>query len=179
MIMKILLIILAGFIFLSASPPSYEEVVEVLHTSTLLEKRYEKMYRVYDKLAKWIQANSNINIHVVYPKFEFITQKEINKRSNSALETVAMYHKIKHVIVLNKNFDLRNPSDISALLHEMIHHYQAMNKMNYNCSDLREYAAYKLQKKWIEENTKLDFNKVAIGPLIYLTIQHCNYFGMK
>ena len=62
------------------------------------------------------------------------------------------------------------------LLHEMIHHYQTMNETKFLCNNEKEFVAYKLQKKWIEENTELDFHKVAIGPLLYLVLQHCNYF---
>lgn len=169
--MKLFLLFLACFVFLGIQP-TYNDVVGVVHKSTPLEKRQAKMYKIYDKLANWIEKNTKLNIYVVAPKFEFQSTKKLNE-NKKFLDVEGGYNIESRTIILNKDFDLENSVDLSILLHEMVHHYQFMNKMKYNCVDEMEKFAYTIEKKWAEENG-IDFHKQIIGKLYYKTLD-CHF----
>lgn len=161
--MKLLLLILGCFIFLSTGPVASRK-----------PNRSQKIYYEYDRLARWIENNSKLNIYVTDPKFEFVPLKELNKNTKDELLTLGTYNTETHVVTLVKGFNPKRALHKSLLLHEMVHHYQAMNKLKYLCTDMREHLAYELQRKWMEENG-LDFYKIIASKLFMLTISNCHF----
>ena len=55
-------------------------------------------------------------------------------------------------IYLLKDFDPTNKEHQAILVHELVHHHQATNKMQYQCQALYEAEAYYVEQLWRREN---------------------------
>jgi hypothetical protein len=50
---------------------------------------------------------------------------------------------------IRNNWKGDTPAELSVLVHEMVHHLQKKNHLNYECHGAREELAYKVQEKWL------------------------------
>lgn len=65
------------------------------------------------------------------------------------------------VILDNEAWDADDPVQISLLVHELVHHAQLFSKRKYACPDAKEYEAYTLQNKWLEDQGERPFASQA------------------
>ena len=66
------------------------------------------------------------------------------------------------MIVDNVYWDNDDSTQISLLIHELVHHAQhSMSRSRWACADAREEQAYMLQNKWLEEHGHAPFVSVA------------------
>ncbi len=66
------------------------------------------------------------------------------------------------VIVDNVYWDDEDPTQISLLVHELVHHAQhSMTRTRWACADAREEQAYILQNKWLENHGHAPFVSTA------------------
>ncbi len=56
------------------------------------------------------------------------------------------------VILNNHSWEEQDPVQISLLVHELVHHAQLFSKRQYPCAAAKEYEAYTIQNKWLEEH---------------------------
>jgi hypothetical protein len=61
------------------------------------------------------------------------------------------------VILNNTTWEEEDPIQISLLVHELVHHAQLFSKRKYACADAKEYEAYTIQNKWLEQNGQHPF----------------------
>ena len=62
------------------------------------------------------------------------------------------------VIVDNLLWDEEDSTQLSLIVHELVHHTQKFQKnAAWNCPDAREYSAYTLQNKWLESQGHSSF----------------------
>lgn len=73
----------------------------------------------------------------------------------------AFYDDRTMTITLVSPWNIRDPSDQSVLLHELVHHRQAPH--HWYCPGAQELPAYKLQAAWADANgAKLSINWIAV-----------------
>jgi len=61
------------------------------------------------------------------------------------------------VILDNLYWDEDDPTEMSLLVHELVHYAQSYMNIAWACPDAREAMAYTLQNKWLEENDHSPF----------------------
>ncbi|HMB77523.1 MAG TPA: DUF6647 family protein [Kiloniellaceae bacterium] len=64
-------------------------------------------------------------------------------------EVIAFYDDATRTIFLSETWDARSPSDLSVLVHEVVHHLQNVNGLRYPCPASREKIAYAAQDAWL------------------------------
>jgi len=65
------------------------------------------------------------------------------------------------VLVDNNSWDADEATQISLLVHELVHHTQLFAKRSWACGDAREGQAYTLQNQWLEEQGHYPFVKAS------------------
>jgi hypothetical protein len=88
-----------------------------------------------------------------------ITKPIVARRYNSILgpgrsaedqnDTVAVYHDPTQTIYLAHNWNGSTPAEQSILVHEMVHYFQNLLRLRYECSQAREELAYHAQNRWL------------------------------
>lgn len=117
----------------------------------------------------WLAANFDIPATDQHPQIRFATQREIivlryraltSDRQREVLaayeaspdkgrNVVAVYDEANRTILLPQNWSGRTPTELSILLHELVHHLQATGGLKYECPAMRERLAYSAQEKWL------------------------------
>ena len=62
---------------------------------------------------------------------------------------IAVYDTSSDTILLSQGWQADSPTDVSALVHEMVHHLQTRAGSTYACGEAREAPAYAAQDKWL------------------------------
>jgi predicted metalloprotease len=107
----------------------------------------------------WISAQFSLPVQQ-HPVIKLVPAKEIVAlRYNSILgpgrsaedqnETVAIYHDPTQTIYLAQDWTGDTPAEQSILVHEMVHHFQNMLGIKYECGQEREQLAYRAQDRWL------------------------------
>ncbi|NBX74834.1 MAG: hypothetical protein EBZ69_05760 [Alphaproteobacteria bacterium] len=61
------------------------------------------------------------------------------------------------VILGDDDWSHTDPTKLSLLVHELVHHVQMFNKRKYACNDAKEYEAYIIQNEWLKANGQRPF----------------------
>lgn len=61
------------------------------------------------------------------------------------------------VILDNGSWEEDDPVQVSLLVHELVHHAQLYSKRQYPCAAAKEYEAYTIQNKWLEQHGEAPF----------------------
>lgn len=88
------------------------------------------------------------------PLLRFISDEDLANRfagGNNNAHIEALYSHKDHIIYLPLGWNKNNLRDRSALLHELVHHLQYLNKVEASCASEYEMDAYKLQIDWLHE----------------------------
>ena len=68
---------------------------------------------------------------------------------SSALKPVALYESATATIYLSAAFVPDNPLSQSVIVHELVHHAQAVAGLRYACPQAAEKVAYDIQQEWL------------------------------
>jgi hypothetical protein len=103
----------------------------------------------------WISTQTGLSM-VSPPRVEFVTppiMSEIVSGPNVAPnpQLRALYIRHSATIYLRANWDPSRLNDQSELVHELVHHFQRVHNLPYQCDAARETLAYDLQMKWLKE----------------------------
>ena len=88
-------------------------------------------------------------------------------------ETVALYSDAAHTIYLPHGWKGDTPAESSVLVHEVVHHFQNVLGIGYECPQAREKLAYLAQNCWLgqfDRSLEQDFD---IDPLTLLVTTKC------
>ena len=113
----------------------------------------------------WISANFQLPPTHDLPRVEFASASKIvalryeghgdaAQVSASTLEeatadTLAIYRDDTQTIYLREDWTGKTPGELSILVHEIVHHLQAVGGINFECLQEREELAYKVQERWL------------------------------
>jgi hypothetical protein len=64
-------------------------------------------------------------------------------------DTVAVYHDPTQTIYLAQDWTGGTPAEQSILVHELVHHFQNILGIKYECGQEREKLAYRAQDRWL------------------------------
>jgi len=81
-------------------------------------------------------------------------QVEANDRAPSAQpDTIAIYHDATRTIYLPEGWTGGTPAELSVLVHEVVHHFQNVFRLKYECPQEREKLAYIAQDRWLAQSS--------------------------
>ena len=106
----------------------------------------------------WLSANTFYSTDHPLPNVIFLSQAEMNAlyykdNEHEPNNLHGMYNKEENVIILPDTWDIRNPWDQGVLLHEMVHYYQDVNEMKFDCSQEMEQDAWPIQQFYLKNET--------------------------
>jgi hypothetical protein len=64
---------------------------------------------------------------------------------------LGLYDSESRILYIADNIDMNTPLGASVLVHELWHHYQAVNKIQHVCNAKFELNAYLIQRKFLED----------------------------
>jgi hypothetical protein len=108
-------------------------------------------------LIAWIAAHSNLAAAGA-PDIRYIPKQAMKGPfafaavKGSSLQLEAFYVPGKTAVYLRNTWRAGGLRDRSVLLHELVHHLQAVNNVHVSCMGTLERQAYDLQFKWLREN---------------------------
>ena len=94
--------------------------------------------------------------------------------SSNNLDIRALYSPKNHIIYLPEKWNPNDLHDRSALLHELVHHLQALNKVKAKCLAACEPQAFHLQIEWLREQGIQDPHKfIDVDEFTISVISQC------
>jgi uncharacterized protein DUF6647 len=94
-------------------------------------------------------------------------------RAPGEIETVAVYDNVTETIYLPQGWTGRTPTELSVLVHEMVHHLQKQGNLKYNCPQQRERLAFVAQARWLERHGLTLEDEFGINPFTLLVRTNC------
>jgi hypothetical protein len=95
--------------------------------------------------------------------------------SHDRNDAIAVYDNEMKTIYLPKNWTGSTPTELSILVHEMVHHLQGATKTRYECPQAREQLAYAAQEKWLGLFGRNLESEFEIDPLTLVVSTRCIY----
>ena len=141
----------------------------------------------------WISANFDLPAKYDHPKIEIVPAKEIAalRYGSSAPErqreilslgsnttgsdVVAIYDTTRKTIFLPVGWSGGTPTDLSVLVHELVHHLQSAANLTYECPAAREELAYAAQEKWLGLFGRSLLSEFDIDPFTLKIKTICGY----
>lgn len=136
-------------------------------------------------IATWVSSELDLPAIHKHPTIEFAPPAKIaslrllsdpgaqvapNDRASSAQhDTVAIYHDPTRTIYLPEGWTGGTPAELSVLVHEVVHHFQNVLKLKYECPQERERLAYIAQDRWLAlfgHSLESDFHIDAFSLLV-------------
>ena len=119
-----------------------------------------------DAIKTWLSIQFALAAIDRQPRIEFVPSSKIAVLRVNALlpiqqsikedgtgfaqhDTVAIYHDTTQTIYLADDWTGSTPAELSILVHEMVHHFQNMLGLKYECPQAREALAYRAQEQWL------------------------------
>lgn len=111
-------------------------------------------------LAGWIALQTGLQAGPP-PRIEFVSPATMTERAfgpgiASSPHLRALYSQPQLTVYLRQEWDAANVRDRSELVHELVHHFQNVNELQFKCSAEREKLAYDLQIAWLREQGVAD-----------------------
>jgi hypothetical protein len=88
-------------------------------------------------------------------------------------EVLALYNDARRIIHLSEDWSGASDSDMSVLVHEMVHHLQNLAGLKYYCASEREKIAYQAQSAWLRQFDKSLDSEFGLDPLTLLVRSSC------
>ncbi len=128
-------------------------------------------------LIVWIVAKTGWIVQEP-PPIHFIPHTQLVEMycgaSSSNLDIRALYSPKDHIIYLPENWKPSDLHDRSALLHELVHHLQALNNVKAKCLAACEPQAFHLQIEWLHEQGSQDPHKfIGVDEFTISVISQC------
>ena len=105
-------------------------------------------------IVTWLAMNFGLPANYVFPTVRYLSQKEIYLARYGTTEprfwpVAAIYDIPNNTIILPHGWTPTSPTDVSVLVHEMVHHLQNKAGLKYACNEEREAVAYAAQERWL------------------------------
>jgi uncharacterized protein DUF6647 len=149
------------------------------------------------EIATWLSVNFDLPAASDHPKVAIVPAMEIaflrygaftamkqaevvafyssaNSR-DAGREVVAVYDDKTSTIFLPEGWTGNTPTELSVLVHEMVHHLQKAANLSYECPAAREKLAYAAQEKWLSQYGRNLLEDFEIDSVALLLSTKCGY----
>jgi hypothetical protein len=128
-------------------------------------------------VAAWVAQAMGTALPAELPALELVEPERLHAlRSGSeaeppaappVLQVVALYDDAGRSIRLPRGWSGTTPTELSVLVHEMVHHLQNLEGRTYPCPAAREAEAYAIQERWLKQHgtdlaTAFELNRLAL-----------------
>jgi hypothetical protein len=96
-------------------------------------------------------------------------------QTTSQQETVSLYDDATQTIYLPKGWSGATDVEVSILVHEMVHHFQNLLGLKYECAQEREKLAYVAQERWLVRSGRSLASDFDLDPFSLLVTTTCKY----
>ncbi len=130
-------------------------------------------------LIDWIGAKTDWNVQEP-PTICYVTNVQLDEmaygrdKTSNHLKINALYAPGSHTVYLSENWNPNELRDRSLLLHELVHHLQALNNVEAPCLAKNELQAFQLQLAWLREQGIQDpYKFLDTDELTIRLFSHC------
>jgi hypothetical protein len=146
-------------------------------------------------IENWLMSQFALNSIDRHPRMEFATPQKISAlryrpflsdqagqvtasdetATSKQQDTVAVYYDATQTIYLPEGWTGESPAEMSVLVHEVVHHFQNLLGLKYECPPAREALAYLAQDQWLRlagHDLATDFD---LDPFTLLAKTKCLY----
>lgn len=145
-------------------------------------KPAEAVTKIAADMVTWIVRKTGWSQCKV-PPIELLPRKQIVKmlsRDHSGADGIhieAAYSDKRHMVYLSKRWNPDSYRDRAALLHELVHYLQALNKVKAACHAAYEKQAYELTIAWLrDKGVKDPYAFLGIDEQFIYLMSHCPEF---
>lgn len=139
----------------------------------------------------WLSANFGFSVNLDHPRIELVPQSRIvaiyyrdparhqgaavasQEENKTERDIVSIYDSTTRTIYLRHDWSGKTPSDLSVLVHEMVHYLQDREKQKFECPQERERLAFKAQDEWLKLFTTDLEREFQIDPFTRLVVTRC------
>ena len=125
------------------------------------------------EIVTWLSDHYDLPANYTLPEFKFLpalelasvyrqalAQERINQnginepavQGSGLIDIVAFYNDKTKTIFLADTWNGGSATEVSVLVHEMVHHLQNVGKLKYECAAAREKTAYLAQEAWLNRH---------------------------
>ena len=90
-------------------------------------------------------------------------------------DVLALYDDEARMIFLPEGWSGKTPSELSMLVHEMVHHIQNMAGLKFACPEEREKMAFEAQERWLALFGRTLQTEFGLDPFTLLVRTNCLY----
>jgi hypothetical protein len=158
--------------------------VDLALGSSVLDQGTSKIDpKVLIAIATWLSRNFDVPLIAELPTIEFLAPEAIgllkyggNEGAHAAAaDVVAVYLDRTRTIYLPAGWTGGSPTELSILVHEMVHHVQNVGGLKFGCAEEREKLAYHAQREWLSLFDRDLFSDFNIDPFTLLVRTQCGF----
>ena len=136
-------------------------------------------------LVVWLSKNFDLPARFEHPAIRFVPAQAIVAMRYAAFindptkvagvqgDVVAVYNTDAQTIFLRDDWKGATPAEVSVLVHEMVHHLQALAQLKFACPQEREQMAFRAQQRWLGAfDTDLE-REFELDPFTVLVNSNC------
>jgi hypothetical protein len=152
-----------------------------------MEQQHFRPQTLLTALETWVSSQFDLPAIHEHPSIEFASPAKIvslrfagllsdpgeqvapNDPSSAQHDTIAIYYDATRTIYLPEGWTGSTPAELSVLVHEMVHHFQNVLRLKYECPQEREKLAYIAQDRWLAlfgHSLESDFHMDAFSLLV-------------
>jgi hypothetical protein len=140
-------------------------------------------------VVSWLSTNFDLPENHDYPSIDLVSPTtmaairyrwpQVSPSDNSSLplsgvsELAAVYNDANRTIYLSEGWTGATFSDLSILVHEMVHHLQNVGQLKYSCPQAREGVAFAAQERWLSLSGRTLESEFGIDKLTLLVRTNC------
>jgi hypothetical protein len=145
----------------------------------------ERRRAFLDALVVWLSRNFALPARFEHPTIRFVPAQAIVAIRYAALlndptkaaavqgDVVSVYNMETHTIHMRDDWKGVTPAEVSVLVHEMVHHLQALARLKFACPQEREQVAFQAQQRWLNAfDTDLE-REFELDPFSLLVNSNC------
>ena len=152
-------------------------------------------FRQVAAIETWIAAEFNLPAIREHPRLKLVSPAKIaalrfkvllsnpktgiaandHETSPAQGDTVALYHDATQSIYLPEGWSGSTPAELSVLVHEMVHHFQNVLALKYECPQEREKLAFLAQERWLGLSGHSLASDFDLDPFSLLVKTRCFY----
>jgi len=98
-----------------------------------------------------------------------------NRASSAQQDTIAIYDDATRTIYLPEGWTGKTGAELSVLVHELVHHFQNVLALKYECPQEREKLAFLAQERWLGSSGHSLASDFDLDPFSLLVKTRCFY----
>jgi hypothetical protein len=153
------------------------------------------MQTLLTAIMTWLSIGFSLPANYDHPRIEFVSPAKMESvqlreqalgqsrettvektrpaHRSSQREVEALYDDSSRTIYLPEGWTGKTATEISVLVHEMVHHLQNVAGLTYECPQARERLAYTAQNRWLTRFGRNLMDEFRLDPLTVLLRTKC------